>query len=758
MSLERQRQLADEYQAALKTMEDSAVARIREIMGRALANTERRVLNLLQRFSEQPDYDPATTPGAFLGSIPEGVSRTGQQRIDPTRKNEAALYLQGQLLQELRFVLGMSGPTLLQGQRLEAVLTELFDGAQAEATRYAYQLVREGLEPLTTVAVEQFPGEEPEVAMEQLRVQQRGQYQEGQAITQLLDLSGALAAAERDFESLADNYGAQAAAATSERVRASKAAMETWWRRHGESVIFAVGTEMATGPDPRKLKTELAKQFGGSEEAKRAAVPYATIGKSIRRLNAAFHARMETIARTETLIASGEAMDRAWDGLEVPNSFGGPTFRIGFVQYVATQDDRTCEWCVPRHGAIYRRGDVKTPIHPNCVLGDTQILPGQLVSATRSSYSGNIVTVTTSTGHRLACTENHLVLSDRGWIPARLLRQGMKVVGQAAEVRATGGVPHLDQQPALIKDVFDSLAAASPVPATRVPPTPMDFHGDGARLQGEIEVVWAQWELMHRLEAYASQGIGHLDLQMADAQLLLKPSLGPLDLRLFALHAAASGLVGRGELAAALLSGHLPPLQQLGFLAAAWSDPRFDEPPPDGCSADLQLFRQLLLARPLGVALDEVVDVQVEAKHDVLVFDVSTASGAYVAGGLVTHNCRCALVPVTLEGLAIENQIRNRGEPTWQERAAAEREAMVAKLLAANPKARLRPMGMQGQPREQKDLPLMERTQLPARVGASNWPAAAPVWAVDDKGPRWNPAMPGAVEYARQEQLIAELV
>jgi hypothetical protein len=485
MSAERQRQMADEYQAALRTLEDQAVSRIRVIMGRALANTERRVLTLLRRFAEQPDYDPSSVPGAFAGSIPVGESGTGMLRIDPIRKNEAALYLQGQLLQDLRMVLGISGPTLLQGQQLDAVLAELFDGAQELATRYGYQLVREGIEPLTTFAMQQFPGEPPEVAMEQLRERQRGQYQEGQGLTWLLDMAGALAVAERDFESLADNYAQQAAAATSNRMAASKEAMSKWWRRHGESVVFAVGAEMAAGPDPRRLKPKLAAEFGATEQAKREAVPYANVGQSLRRLNRAFHARMEMIARTETLIASGEAMDRAWDGLAVPSQVGGPGFTIDYVQYVATLDDRSCEFCVPRHGAIYRRKDVKTPIHPNC---------------------------------------------------------------------------------------------------------------------------------------------------------------------------------------------------------------------------------------------------------------------------------RCVLSPVTLESLAIENLLRAPGEPTWQERAAAERAAMVAKLMGANPKARLRPMGMQGGARSPQDLPLMERNKLPWGVGADAWPAGAPVWAIDERGARWNPDMSGAIDYSRMEREAAAVI
>ena len=34
--------------------------------------------------------------------------------------------------------------------------------------------------------------------------------------------------------------------------------------------------------------------------------------------------------------------------------------------YYATADDRSCEFCVPRAGQIYKRGDVRVPLHPRC--------------------------------------------------------------------------------------------------------------------------------------------------------------------------------------------------------------------------------------------------------------------------------------------------------------------------------------------------------------------------------------------------------
>jgi SPP1 gp7 family putative phage head morphogenesis protein len=105
---------------------------------------------------------------------------------------------------------------------------------------------------------------------------------------------------------------------------------------------------MAAGPDPRRLKRELKK--------------------AIPNINEAFRNRAETIARTETLMASGEAQERTYRKL-----------RVGFVQYVATLDDRTCEFCAPRAGCLYWIGSVKTPIHPKCRCSLTPVTLESLV-------------------------------------------------------------------------------------------------------------------------------------------------------------------------------------------------------------------------------------------------------------------------------------------------------------------------------------------------------------------------------------------
>jgi SPP1 gp7 family putative phage head morphogenesis protein len=65
--------------------------------------------------------------------------------------------------------------------------------------------------------------------------------------------------------------------------------------------------------------------------------------------------RAEAIVRTESLRAYNDASNTyyAAQGVEL-------------VMYYATADDRSCPVCAPRAGNIYRRQDIRVPLHPRC--------------------------------------------------------------------------------------------------------------------------------------------------------------------------------------------------------------------------------------------------------------------------------------------------------------------------------------------------------------------------------------------------------
>jgi len=65
--------------------------------------------------------------------------------------------------------------------------------------------------------------------------------------------------------------------------------------------------------------------------------------------------RADAIVRTESLRAYNDAS----------NSYYAAQ-GIDLVMYYATADDRSCAICAPRAGQIYRRPEIKVPLHPRC--------------------------------------------------------------------------------------------------------------------------------------------------------------------------------------------------------------------------------------------------------------------------------------------------------------------------------------------------------------------------------------------------------
>ncbi|MGA0849511.1 MAG: minor capsid protein [Chthoniobacterales bacterium] len=65
--------------------------------------------------------------------------------------------------------------------------------------------------------------------------------------------------------------------------------------------------------------------------------------------------RAETIVRTESLRAYNEASNTYYAAQG-----------IDLVSFYATSDDRSCPICTARAGRIYKRSEIKVPLHPRC--------------------------------------------------------------------------------------------------------------------------------------------------------------------------------------------------------------------------------------------------------------------------------------------------------------------------------------------------------------------------------------------------------
>lgn len=340
--------------------------------------------------------------------------------------------------------------------------------------------------------------------------------------------------------------------------------------------------------------------------------------------------------------------------------------------------------------------------HPNCFPAGVVVSGPSARAATRRRYEGELVILTTASGQELPATGNHPVLTDRGWIPAKLLQEGDHVVRSTlGEGAAPLVVPDERHVPALIEDAWRPSGV---VPLLQMPTTAEDFHGDGGH--GDVDVVLADRFLGNGRQISFGQPVQELLLATGVASAAHFTGLRtPFELFEGVLHSADS-LVGAGGLGTALLGSHLGCANETRVRGASTWDMVLGQDALDGSSADTEALcdgvltfaaevgadylrfgqgqsprphwdaarthrtaedrranaeRGLDLLRRLAgqVELDRVVYVR-RVDFSGHVFNLTSDEGWYSANGLIVSNCDCTVVPLDRaewEGVQTPEQI-----------------------------------------------------------------------------------------------------
>ena len=381
----------------------------------------------------------------------------------------------------------------------------------------------------------------------------------------------------------------------------------------------------------------------------------------------------KAIARTAIQDANRQVHEVVWDANA--DALEGLKW-----EWVAALDSRTCPICAPLDGQRWdsREEAGNWPAHVNCVLGDTEILAGSIVSATRAVYWGDVVTIGTQGGRNVSVTAQHPMLTDRGWVPAIEIRNGANLIGKIGSDKSGGGdSPNLNQKPATAQQIFDALGSANPMGALTVPPSSMHFHGDGAFCKGNVDVIWADRLLQDAVNAKLGDGITDLNLVGGSRGTTASTSLGTLDQLGLACNAAATGLVSTSRQAQALFKGTLSHADEHRLSTVARRDMRLSEVPLNGAPCDTKVLSECIDTFAAHVEIDEVISVEIDTnRHGVFVYDFTTLSSSYMASDLLVHNCRCRVVAVDPEdaadvrsGIAIRDP--KKGKPFSGDRAYA---------------------------------------------------------------------------------------
>ena len=403
-----------------------------------------------------------------------------------------------------------------------------------------------------------------------------------------------------------------------------------------------------------------------------------------------------TIARTETLRAYREVSRRQME--RNSDTVAGWT-------WLSQADIDTCAFCWSMHGQHFNASE-QMATHPNCLPAGAVVAGPRVVGTTARWYEGELIDLQTAGGRNLTVTPNHPVLTGRGWIAAKDLREGDDLIcGSLGDADAIDAGPDDGQRPALIEQVVESFGRSRGVSARAMPTAAEDFHGDGEG--SEVHVVRTHRLLGSDVEPSCAEHGRQANLVLGSMQATLLTSLSGAALLLPGSRPSAHGFVSRLHLLASLLrrerrhsspvcvgrsakvdagvgesthhgrSGHtdaasngvgrfprlvagdeIPHVEvkRFGARQPGSADGLRGAPVAPEVSVNEDLSQTLLgyavpsrsvLARHAGRIVTDCLVNRGVRRWSGHVYNLETADGWFLANGIVTHNCKCSQAPRT---------------------------------------------------------------------------------------------------------------
>jgi len=361
--------------------------------------------------------------------------------------------------------------------------------------------------------------------------------------------------------------------------------------------------------------------------------------------------RAEVIARTEIIRAHAEAQLDAYDAMKVEKVSAK-------VEFATAGDERVCPQCASLDGeemtVAQARGII--PVHPQCVLGDSIIKASDALCLMRGHYTGKIFEFITTSGRRFSVTENHILLTETGFVAAKLLCKGAKLV-KAPYIEKFMDNPDVDGDETSIEDCFASSLKLGGMLSISMPASPEDFHGEGSSFNSEINIVWPDSELRNKLKmgtAQCEEGQFKV-LKFVDIEMSLSEA-SPLTQFFHRIVSSANGGMSRFGISHILAGCARQHHQTVGSGVVSNRNILLQQPSCDGRSAAAETlgnvvdtFSTLIKTDDFSnikLQFDELAGITISHVVDVPVYDVSTKSTIYNLNGILSSNCRCAWMPV----------------------------------------------------------------------------------------------------------------
>lgn len=358
--------------------------------------------------------------------------------------------------------------------------------------------------------------------------------------------------------------------------------------------------------------------------------------------------RSERIARTETLAAMNEG------ALESYRQSGVVERKM----WLATLDTRTRDAHLAAHRqvveleanflvggeAISHPGEGSPEQAINCILPGNITVAQGILAASTAKYSGPALELRTKMGRVLTITTNHPILTDKGFIAAKLLHPGDNLIGANLSKRVMGINQNIDQTPPLIEDVFSALDVVLGASISKRSGIP-NFHGDWRYMDGNINVKVTDRHLWCTCNTSDLKPTHQYALCLSN--ILKRPltSNSSFEEFLFAANKTTNREMSGSRQVLALLGRGPGHSAEHGGASISDLYVPFEKEASYNWSADPKTLSDSLLGFPGKIVLDQLISIR-EFDFTGQVYDLQTISGLYNANGIFVHNCRCTIAPI----------------------------------------------------------------------------------------------------------------
>lgn len=374
---------------------------------------------------------------------------------------------------------------------------------------------------------------------------------------------------------------------------------------------------------------------------------------------------------------------------------------IDEYEYIACGLKDVCPLCKEMDGKTFKLKDMEIgenapPMHPNCVLPDTEIIAPGIEAITKSDYSGDVIKFVTANGRNVTVTPNHIVPTSRGWIRAKNLVKGDKVFCYRGCIESrTIGTPTDNNRTPTIENLFASIIEAQSSTTCCVPAASIDLKGDVIP-NSKINIIFVDGKLGDKINTLMSKFISDSFLigtgETRESVLSRDGSLSKLLIRI---GLAFDGFMGRFDKGSVFFRSSATSRDLISLRRASDYDARLFKYSVNNTATDFILignsqtthagsvisdngslinlslssvnrnsqsnsifnenffnsFSSLMdNSRYLSdtfttlIEIDDIIDIQ-RCFYSGHVYDASSLSTLYIANGIVTSNCHCSTAP-----------------------------------------------------------------------------------------------------------------